>query len=374
MSFKSMLPIHRWAALSVGLVALVSALTGAGMIFRKQLDPIVYPRESHSHCTAPMTLDALLGVGRKSHPVGKVDYLRILAEPTAPAEIRWLNKDTLYVDRCSAAVIAEQNRYSGFFGVLEWIHRGRWLPEPVGDYVMGIGALNLLFLLLGVGLYLWWPRKKRRFVDNFKLNTKLRKGPAFDMGLHRTIGGWVALPLAVSALTALPNAFPPVRAGLASIGAAAPSTKIRSTTTGPELPIAAAWEEIQRLTPNPREALIHVARKASDPLEIYIIAADAPHANARTYLYLDSHDGHILKFVPYASMGLGDRLYFWMLSIHTGEVGGVFGQALLALGAGGALVLGFTGIRTWFRRRANKRRPAAAGNLRSQPLPRTLAK
>jgi len=359
MSFRSILPIHRWAALTVCLLALVSAFTGAGMVFRKQLDPIIYPRTTASPCTAPVVLDALLAAAQKAHPQGKVDYVRILRDTRQPVEIRWMNKDTLYVDRCSGKIVAEQNRYAGIFGILEWIHRGRWLPEPAGDYVMGISAINLLFLLLAAGLYLWWPRKKQRFLDNFKLNMKLRKGPPFDMGLHRTIGGWVALALAVSATTALPNAFPIVRNGLAAIGSSGADRKLHSTRSGPAIPVSAVWSEIQRLTPNPREVLIHLTHKPADPLESYIIAADAPHANARTYLYLDSHDGHILKFTPYADMGLGDRLYYWMLSIHTGEVGGIFGQLLLALGCLGALVLGFTGIRTWLRRRANRSRAAS---------------
>ncbi|HJP68303.1 MAG TPA: PepSY domain-containing protein, partial [Sphingomicrobium sp.] len=193
MSFRTVLPIHRWAALTIGMLALVSAFTGLGMIFRKQLDPVIYPRAVRSSCQAPLPLDALLAAAQKAHPKGKVDYIRILQDSRQPVEIRWMNKDTLYVDRCSSKIVADQNRYGGFFGTMEWIHRGRWLPEPAGDYLMGTSALNLLFVLLALGAYLWWPRKRQRFRDNFKLNTKLRKGPAFDMGLHRTIGGWIAL-------------------------------------------------------------------------------------------------------------------------------------------------------------------------------------
>lgn len=74
-----------------------------------------------------------------------------------------------------------------------------------------------------------------------------------------------------------------------------------------------------------------------------------------------------MEFTPYADMGAGDKVYYWMLSIHTGEIGGIFGQMILALGASGALVLGFTGVRTWFRRRANRKRsrPAASSPIRS---------
>src|SRR5258708_2336506 len=193
MSFKGMLPIHRWAALTLGLVALVSAATGMGLSFRKQLEPAVYPRTAHAPCNALVSLDGVLAAAQMAHPKGKVDYLRILRDPLQPVAVRWVNKDTVYIDRCSGQVVAEQNRYGGLFGAMEWIHRGRWAPEPFGDAVMGLGAASLLFILLGIGLYLWWPRGNRRFVDNFKLNRKLRKGPAFDMGLHPTIGAYIPL-------------------------------------------------------------------------------------------------------------------------------------------------------------------------------------
>jgi vanillate O-demethylase ferredoxin subunit len=161
----------------------------------------------------------------------------------------------------------------------------------------------------------------------------------------------------------LPNAFTSVHDAITSLDGKE-EARPHSTAAGPMLPLASAWNRIVHLSPNPREALIRVAQKPSDPLEIYIIAADAPHANARTYLFLDSHDGHVLSFTPYAAMGRGSKIYYWMLSVHTGEVGGILGQVILFLGATGALVLGFTGIRTWLRRRAKrtKTRAAAAGS------------
>jgi vanillate O-demethylase ferredoxin subunit len=357
-SIRRLIPIHRWAALTLGLVALVSAVTGAGMAFRAQLEPLVYPREAPVGCTAPVGLDQILAAARMVHPKGKVDYLRIQRALRDPVALRYLNKDTLYFDHCTGQLLSSQNRYGGVFGMLEWIHRGQW-SAAFGNVAMGLGAFTLLFMLVGIGLYLWWPRKGRRFRDALKLNRKLRKGTPFEMGLHRTIGAWVAIPLAISATTGLPNAFPFVHDAITALdgkGEARPS----STSAAGALPLSAAWDRIVHLSPDPQEALIHLAQKPGDPIEIFIIAADAPHANARTYLFLDAHDGHVLSYTPYAAMGRGSKIYYWMLSVHTGEVGGIFGQAILFLGAAGALVLGFTGIRTWARRRAKKSRPRAA--------------
>jgi vanillate O-demethylase ferredoxin subunit len=222
---------------------------------------------------------------------------------------------------------------------------------------MGAGALSALFLLGGVGAFLWWPRKPRRLVQGFILDRRL-KGPAFTLGLHRTAGGWIAIVLCVSAITGIPNAYDSVKNGLTALGGA-PEPKVHSAPPAdkraPHLPLAAAWRTITSLTPNPREVLIHVARKPKAPLEIFVIEANAPHANARTYLYLDGYSGKVLRFAPYSRSGFGSRLYYWMLSLHTGEVGGVFGQLLLFLGALGVPVLAYTGVKSYLGRELRKR-------------------
>lgn len=360
---RKLIPVHRWTGLTLGLIVLLSAFTGAGMAFRDQLDPLLYPRVARTApCAMPLSLDTLAASARRLHPKGTLDYLRVKRDPAAPVAARFLNKDTLYLDRCTGAASASQNRYQGLFGVLEWLHRGKW--ARFGGWVMGAGALSLVALLAGVGIYLWWPRKPRRLRQGFVVSRKL-KGPAFNIGLHRAVGAWVALPLLLSALTGLPNAFDGLHDAIVSFDGT-PERKLSSTPPADPhammLPLAAAWQTIDRLAPGASEVLIHVARAPKEPLEIYIIEAGAPHANARTYLYLDAWSGRVLSYVPYSRMGGGSRLYFWMLSLHTGEVGGFFGQLVLFLGAVGALVLGYTGISAYVRRRfkLDRKRPAPA--------------
>lgn len=353
MNFRQkLLPVHRWTGLTLGLIVMVSAITGSGMAFRKQLDPLVYPRVATTPaCHTPLPLDRIAAAARAADQHSKLDYLRILAEPTAPVAARFLNKDTLYFDRCTAREVASQNRYVGFFGTLEWIHRGRWIP--VGDYIMGGSAIALLVLLAAFGIYLWWPRGNRKFADGFKVSRRL-KGTAFNIGLHRAVGAWVAIPLLISATTGLPNAFAGIHDAIVSLDGGEAKAPVSIVAAGPKskrLPLAAAWATIKRLTPDPDEVLVHVALSPVAPLEIYIIERGAPHANARTYLFLDAYSGTILRFTRYRDMGIGSKIYFWMLSVHTGEVGGIVGQLLLFLGAIGALVLGYTGLTVYIRRR-----------------------
>lgn len=354
--YRRLMPVHRWAGLTLGLIALVSALTGLGMVFRPQLDPVVYPNLfQSSSCARMVPLDTIVGAARRLNTASTLDFLRIQDGPSTPVSTRFLNKDTLYFDRCTGALVASQNRYSGLFGVMEWIHRG--LRMPGGDAVIGSGALAML-ALVGLGIFLWWPRGSRRFVQGFTLNRKL-KGPAFNIGLHKTIGGWIALPLVIIALTGLPNAFPSLLDALKSLDETAeakPRSAIPASGRQTHIPLELAWATINRLSPTPREAVIHVAPKPDDPMEIYIIGAGAPHPNARTYLFLDAYSGKILSYTPYAKMGLGSKIYFWMLSIHTGDVGGLASQLIRFVAALGALALGYTGIAAYLRRQSRRKK------------------
>src|SRR5439155_397538 len=82
------------------------------------------------------------------------------------------------------------------------------------------------------------------------------------------------------------------------------------------------WQHVQSLVPNPAETLIHFPSKPREPAEIFIIGPDAPHANARTMLFLDACSDEVLSFTPYAQNSLGMKVYFLTLSMHTGQIGG----------------------------------------------------
>lgn len=348
---RTMLGIHRWVGLTLGLIVMVSAFTGALMAFRKQLDPLIYPGNfSASICSDRIALDALVARARIVHPGADVDYVRL--REGLPVIVRFLDKQSVFIDGCNGAVTGEQNRYAGIFGTLEYIHRGQWLPE--GGWLMGSGALSVVFVLAALGIWLWWPRKPRRVVDALKVERRL-KGPAFTLGLHRTVGAWGGLLLLFSALTGLPNAFEAIKTAM--VGPAAQPPMPALGAHGPAPSLAAQWQSVQEIVPNPRDALIHVARKTpATPIEVFAIEHGASHANARTYVYLDGTDGRILRVAPYLATSFGSKAYYWALSYHTGDALGVLGQLMIFFAALSALTLGYTGIGTWARRTLRKMR------------------
>lgn len=101
-----------------------------------------------------------------------------------------------------------------FFERVRDVHR--WLAFPggserTGRRLTGAANLGLLFLLL-TGALLWvpWPPSKRALAANFAFPTsrgRLR-GRARRLRLHRAIGVWVLLPLAVISATGAILSFP----------------------------------------------------------------------------------------------------------------------------------------------------------------------
>lgn len=66
---KRILPLHRWAGLTVGLVVVWMAITGAGMVFRTQLAPVLKPELLVvEFCNVRLPLDALADKARATHP------------------------------------------------------------------------------------------------------------------------------------------------------------------------------------------------------------------------------------------------------------------------------------------------------------------
>ncbi|RQS68224.1 flavodoxin reductase [Burkholderia sp. Bp8963] len=367
-AFRSLvLQVHRWCGLTVGLVILLMAITGASIVFRPGLEPVLN-RDllTVPACTARVTLDTLAANaaanGAAVRPAATLDYIRLVAgRPGAPrmpsAMVRFTDQHFVYLNPCTGAVLGERSRYGGLLGTIEQIHRFRFMKH--GSLITGTSAILFGLLLIGGGTMLWWPRSRHGWRIAFVPGSGAR-GQALAYRLHRTAGIYASAILLSMVLTGLPWAFDWYAHGIyAMTGSPQPARPPKSAVPANDAqrqPLERFWRIAQSLSPDPQDALLHIPGKPRDPVEMYLIDRDAPHPNARTMLFIDAYTGKVLRFVPYARSSIGHKLYFWALSWHTGAVGGVFGQLLLLAGALCVPLLAFTGIRNALRR---ARRPAA---------------
>jgi ferredoxin-NADP reductase len=361
-----LLRLHRWTGLTVGVVIVVIAVTGAAIAFRPQLEPMLN-REllTVPACIGRVPLDTLTANAVAAHPGATLDYLRLLAgddaEPRLPAAmVRFTDQTMVYLNPCTGAVLGQRHRYGGMLGTIEQIHRFRFMPH--GSLLTGACALLFGGLLIVGGLCLWLPAALGGIRGALRFNARLR-GPARTISQHKTVGLYASAIVLASVLTGLPQALNWYKAGLYALtGSAQPARHALSAEPGgaPRLTLEALWERAHKLVPRPQEVLIHYPDRQRAAVNMYLIARGAPHVNARTMLQLDAYSGKVLGFTPYAASSAGHKLYFWTLSLHTGHIGGPAGQLLLMLGALSVPVLAYTGIGGYLRRR---RHASTAGRM-----------
>jgi ferredoxin-NADP reductase len=357
---KAVLHVHRWTGLTIGLVILMMALTGIVNLFRPSLEPVV-DREllTVPSCNERVPLDALAAGARAAHPRGTLDYIRLTAgeEDAArmpAARIRFADPpDDVYLNPCTGRVLGERARYGGLFGTVEQIHILRVSEDKWVRSITGVCAIVFGVVLIVGGIYMWWPRHGS-LKTALALNTRLT-GRAWHLNLHRSAGLYASLILLTLILTGLPLAFDSYRDAIYWMtGSALPPKASKSSVQAGagRLSMEEFWQRAQALSPQPADALLKFPSSNPDAaLEGFLIEKGAPHPNARTLVSLDAYSGKVLRHTPYAASSPGHKLYFWTISFHTGEVGGVPGQVALLAGTLAVPVMAYTGFASFLRRR-----------------------
>ena len=345
------LPVHRWTALTAGLVVLWMALTGLGLLFKAQLDPAVNRSlEIVGACQTPRPLDELVARARIAHPDGALRLVGIEGSATRSTWVRFANGDTVYLDPCSGRVVGALNKYRGVFGALEYLHRLEFL-SGADHVVAGTVALVFALVIVAGGMAIWWPVSLRglRWSVTFAMRPA---GRARLMRMHRAIGFWVCLIVLFSALTGPIDSFHWYQRAIAAASGSAqssPNPMAVVAASGPRLPFQTLWQRAQQVTPDPREALLLIPKTPASPVELDIIERSAPNHQAVSYLNLDPYSGRVLGFRPYVASSLGSKVMAWGIAIHSGQAG-VPAQMALLVGGLGIIVLGYTGLSSYIRR------------------------
>jgi uncharacterized iron-regulated membrane protein len=366
---KTVTVTHRWAGLTIGLFSVLLAVTGAGLALAPSLEPVLYRSiaVARATCPAPLPIDGQVAAARAAHPGGRVILAKIAPGTGGSTEVRFSDGESAFVDPCTAAILGQQTRWAGMFGRLEQLHRLLyWKDTAPNKLAKGVACLALALLSVVGGLYLWWPRLRGGWKRALALNPRLR-GRAFTLNLHMVTGVYTGLVVFVVAMTGVPLAFDWAKQSLYIITASSPPvTRFASKApaeNAPYIPLETAWQELRQRMPAPVEAAFLYPKKPGDPMMVFALGPDAPHGEARSYLYLDAYDGRVLSFQPYATLSAGRKLQYWALAIHTGRAGGLPVEVILFLGMLGVPVMAYTGVESYLRRRSRRRAETARATI-----------
>lgn len=358
------LRLHRWFALGIGWLLALQGLMGAVLVIGRPLQAWAHPELFK----APAVAVAAGGTANASLESVR-QTLAATFGPTADFTFRppreagdtlWVLvrgpwAGTAYVDPASGRLLGRLGEADGFVNFIFRTHSSLWL-EDTGKAILAWVALAYLLLLV-TGLVLWWPRRwPPRLAVAWRAGT-LRA--FFD--LHRTGGALMGLVIAVSVASGAYMAWRPLGDVVTSLLGA-------QSFKAPAVPKAAAGDAApgRRLTVDELVAIarerhgeapigyVQVPSSPTRPVRVRFRLADDPHPNGLTSVWLHPRSGAVLGAVRWNELDPGARAVAVVYPLHTGQLGGVVYEAVVAVGGLTLFGLGVTGIYLWWRRRERR--------------------
>ncbi|RFC40180.1 MAG: putative iron-regulated membrane protein [Candidatus Nitrotoga sp. CP45] len=350
--------LHLYTGLAIGLLLVVSGLTGSMLVFREEIETLVYPELMNTvPRDARVSLPMVLETVQHAHPEDKPVFIRMPRSPEQTYLIKMNNAHDLfvYVDPYNGKILGEHRQEDTFTGWIALLHT-ELLSGERGEIILGVSALLLIGMSI-TGLILWWPRNGK-FSPGFKIQWAAQwKRVNFD--IHRASGIYTVLFLLLIAFTGTSLVFNKTVISL-----------INAITQSP--PRAAPPLSDPRQIRMPRPALdmmlhqadyilpastiwINLPQKPTAPLVVRKKFVQEFHPNGRSFVYLDQYSGKVLRVENALTASLGTRIFNTLYPIHIGVIGGTPTRLLQVVIGLSPLILFTTGSVMWWNRRKAKR-------------------
>ncbi|MCG7326093.1 MULTISPECIES: PepSY domain-containing protein [Achromobacter] len=364
------LACHRWVALVLGGILILSGLTGALLVAARPLDRMLHPAYFVAESRPDGGAVPLETVRRNLVAAFGPDASLTFDPPrkagdTLQVRVRAAWRGTVYLDPSSGREQGRRAEDEGVTAVLYQLHSALMLGQT-GKAVLAWAALAYLVLMVS-GLVLWWPRKwppsLRMVFDKGTLRA------LFDV--HRQGGAILAIFLAVAVATGAYLAWRPIGGWITAASG-------QARVVAPKLPgLVAGMAASQDGMPRPPslDAFAAAAREAfpdgeigfilytphlDRPMAIRMRVPDDSHPNGRSTVWLDPRDGRVLAAHRWNELDPGTRINSVIYPLHTGELGGPAGEIGVAMLGLGLATLGISGLWLWWRRRSDNRRNTSA--------------
>lgn len=363
MTSPTLLRVHRWTALGLGVVVLLVSCAGAALVFRDDLTAtftpqvVIAPREVAADVHQRM-LAAARSVDPDAREVEIVPAERsnrafeVILKGAAPER-------HLFVDPHDARIVADSDRQAMPFVILFVLHKQLFLGAN-GEYVAAAGGFALLFLAAS-GVVLWWPRAWKHALRLRLAGNRV----AVSYDLHRAIGAVFAIFLLVNAATGVSMVFDESlpRAVNAIAGRDTPPALPRASP-GEMRPLDDIVVAANRAFPDGR--VVRVTVREGMPVMVRKRIAGENDTKGMNRIHVDGATGVVVVARALERQPPGNRLYEWIYPLHTGKLVGWPHQVVLVLVGLAPLVSLGTGLILW-RSRAKRRKSPGAPTPRPAP-------
>ena len=377
--------LHLWLSLPFGLIIMTTCLTGALLVFEKEITALVQHESVVSvPDREPLPLTELLErVAEKTPDSVEITSITIPTSPHRAYNVG-LSKPRragVLIDPYTGKIIGPSGRLP-FFTTVRELHR--WLLDSMkpdsegifwGRVIVGTSTLLFVFILL-TGLFLWWPKKLKGVGKRLKISLRHGRQRLFT-DLHTVGGVYVFVLLLAMAMTGLTWSFEWYRTGFYKVfgaemaeggkGDKGPKKDKRKDAPREEgaeqakLPASYIyWEEVVSYVIEVSEAdYTEITVKDG---EVEVPLAGLGNSRATDSFRFDKKTGQVTEYKAYREAKRDKKLRGWIYSIHTGAWGGLFTRICHFLAALFGASLPLTGYYIFYQRKWGKKRKAKSGS------------
>lgn len=378
---------HFYAGLLVLPFMITLAVTGALYLFKDEIDGAIYSNlkrvaVEQTRAAPEAMVDAVLS----NYPGTAVKYTDP-ATPESSAEITVTTADfgklAVYVNPYSGQVLGALPDRGTIMWTIRYLHSLKYFGDTARMLIELAGGWSIL--LVGTGIYLWWPRGKKGGAVSVRGKPKNRM---FWRDLHAVTGLFVGVFIVFLAITGMPWSGiwgEKVNEWANGSNFGYPSgVRVDVPMSGEHLDHVAktSWSLEQAKLPESSEAAgtpiglnkavetfdrlgLHrgyAVALPSKPTGVYTGSVYPDDASQQRVIHLDQYSGEPLIDMGFADYGLGGKWMEWGISVHMGQEFGLANQLVLLAACLGIVLLAVSAGVMWW-----KRRPA--GSLGVPPLP-----
>ena len=338
--------IHLYLALVAGLVIMVTCLTGAILVFEKELMQLFNKdRYFTTARQSRLPIDSLIKRVKTHEPTAKVSSVKIYSNPERTAEISFTKEDpsakkkkgekpvasprlVAFTDPYTGAIHEVYNHRESFFYFV--MDLNRWmLGGDTGKLIVGICTVMFLFILI-TGIVLWWPRNRQLL----KQRLRIKRDAGFkrlNHDYHIVFGFYSAIFLFVFAFTGLAWSFEWFNKGIYTITgtsmerAKAPKSEIRDVAE--RIPAETALTLISEKINAPYYS-VTLPKDSTDMFSVTVLPDGAAHESATDTWFVDPFQNKVPEVQKFTDRNTGQKVRATFKPIHVASIYGNFSKVI----------------------------------------------
>jgi len=376
--------IHLWLSLAAGTVILICCVTGALLVFQKELEQAFHhDRYFVEQAKQKLSADQLIKIVKEHNAASKINGIRIYTDAERSAEInvsvpeKGESKDrnttsktstvkqesrppslTVFIDPYTGSILDVYNPREGFFYQVMSLHR--WLlggSDSIGKTITGISTLIFLFILI-TGIILWWPKTEKILMRQLKIK-RSAGWKRFNHDLHIVLGFYSAIFLFIFAFTALAWSFEWFSNGIYAVtnSPLQPPSPPKSLYVPGAKAISydKALEAAGTVLKDAQYYNISKPRDSVAAMSITSLGRNALHESATDVVYIDQYSGKVIGTMLFNERSPGSQVRSTFRPIHVGSIYGTPSKILAVIVCLFGASFPVTGTIMWINRLKKKK-------------------